>query len=195
MLLYALSLAQFTQLTLLIIHLCHQIIWSQSVHAQEASLNLPANVNKFLSTALGIGEDQLEHCWKGLQGIMWEAIVSESDTNQLCNNEHVSTFCQIGVPLGIGAFLFRGCTALSLLTSDFTGFYDMYQLASVSFDPQCVGQQCSTGHMVRKELSDITSHKVTLFLRDLGPMVSWPFSGHCTHESPVYHIGFTFPLS
>lgn len=63
------------------------------------------------------------------------------------------------------------------------GFHDLYPPTRVCLDPRCMSKGPS-GEMIRRELSDIASHKVALFTRDLGALVSWSFSGRCTS---MYH--------
>lgn len=99
----ALSITQFTRLLSLITHLRSRIIWSQSVRAEAAPLNLPTDVVKFLSAAIGIEEVELQVCWQSLRTNLWGKIINEeSDNNQLQSNEHVQTFAHIGTPLKIG---------------------------------------------------------------------------------------------
>lgn len=105
----ALSITQFTQLISLITHLRNRIIWSQSVRAQAAPLNLPTDVAKFSSAATGIEEVDLQVCWQGLQTNLWEKIIDEVSDDQLRNNEHVQMFAQLGTPLKIGESFLLYC--------------------------------------------------------------------------------------
>ncbi|EDR02633.1 uncharacterized protein LACBIDRAFT_332257 [Laccaria bicolor S238N-H82] len=57
------------------------------------------------------------------------------------------------------------------------GFSDLYPPTRVCIDPRCATES-STSYRSR-ELTDVISYNVTIFMKDLGPVPGWAFSARC----------------
>jgi len=171
----SLSIEQYTSFISLLVHLQEKILWSHSAHATMPLVFLPRAVTQFLATTLRLEEQLVLQLWSCQKELLWPLLMKPQSVQ---NPQYLPLFLEHGISLNIGEWLNDDLASVN--NGSPLGFSDLYPPTRVCIDPRCATE--SSISYRSRELTDVISYNVTIFMKDLGPVPGWAFLACCPCE-------------